>query len=106
MGVVDTLTALCNGNLASGEITLADGTPALLLVNPTKVECGIAEQGSDLLVVLHTREGESNLVIDLQPSSTLKIIQVSLAAAECRCELRQQSHSECYINSIAVGGGL
>ena len=105
MGVVDTLTALCNGNLASGEITLADGTPALLLVNPTKVECGIAEQGSDLLVVLHTHEGESNLVIDLQPSSTLKIIHVSLAAMECRCELRQQSHSECYISSIAVGGG-
>ena len=105
MGVVDTLTALCNGNLASGEITLADGTPALLLVNPTKVECGIAEQGSDLLVVLHTREGESNLVIDLQPSSTLKILHVSLVAVVCRCELRQQSHSECYINSIAVGGG-
>jgi Fe-S cluster assembly protein SufD len=57
------------------------------------------------LVVLHTREGESNLVIDLQPSSTLKIIQVSLAAVECRCELRQQGHSECYISSIAVGGG-
>ena len=105
MGVVDYLASLNDGNLSSGEITLSDGTPAILLVNPTKVECGIAEQGSDLLVVLHTREGESNLVIDLQPSSTLKIIHVSLAAAECRCELRQQSHSECYISSIAVGGG-
>ncbi len=105
MGVVDTLTALCGGNISSGEITLADGTPALLLVNPTKVECVIAEQGSDLFVVLHTNEGESNLVIELQPDSTLKIIHVSLAAAECRCELRQQSRSECYITSIAVGGG-
>lgn len=105
MGVIDTLTALRDGDLSSGEITLADGRPALLLVNPTKVECGIAEQGSELLVVLHTHEGESNLVIDLHPYSCLKLIQVSMAEAVCRCELRQQSHSECHICSIALGGG-
>lgn len=105
MGVVDTLTALRDGNLSSGEITLADGTPALLLVNPTKVECGIAEQGSETLVVLHTHEGESNLVIDLHPYSCLKLIHASFSSAECRCEVRQQSHSECYISSITVGGG-
>lgn len=105
MGVVDTLTALREGNLSSGEITLADGTPALLLVNPSKVECGIAEQGSEVLVVLHTHEGESNLVIDLHPHSCLKMIHVSFSSAECRCEVRQQSHSECYISSVAIGGG-
>lgn len=105
MGVVDYLASLNDGNLSSGEITLSDGTPAILLVNPTKIECGIAEQGEEYIVVLHTHEGESKLVVDLMPHSKLRMVQLSLAAAECRCELRQQTGSQSSIISIAVEGG-
>ena len=105
MGVVDYLASLNDGNLSSGEITLSDGTPAILLVNPTKIECGIAEQGEEYIVVLHTHEGESQLVVDLMPHSKLRMVQLSLAAAECRCELRQQTGSQSSIISIAVEGG-
>ena len=105
MGVVEYLTSLCDGNLASGEITLADGTPALLLVNPTKVECGVAEQGEEYLVVVHTHDGESKLVVDLMPHAKLRMVQVSLDNAKCRCEMRQQVGSQSDVVSIAVGAG-
>ena len=105
MGVVEYLTSLCDGNLASGEITLADGTPALLLVNPTKVECGVAEQGEEYLVVVHTHDGESKLVVDLMPHAQLRMVQVLLDSAKCRCEMRQQEGSHSSVVSIAVGAG-
>jgi len=105
MGILDSLASLCGDNIASQEITLADGTPALLLVNPTKVECGVAEQGEEYIIVLHTPEGESKLVIDMMPHSKIRMVQVALSAAACRCELRQQTGSQSSVVSIAVGGG-
>ena len=105
MGVVEYLTSLCDGNLASGEITLADGTPALLLVNPTKVECGVAEQGEEYLFVVHTHDGESKLVVDLMPHARLRMVQVLLDNAKCCCQMHQQEGSQSNVVSIAVGAG-
>lgn len=105
MGVVEYLTSLCDGNLASGEITLADGTPALLLVNPTKVECGVAEQGEEYLFVVHTHDGESKLVVDLMPHARLRMVQVLLDNAKCCCQMHQQEGSHSSVVSIAVGAG-
>lgn len=105
MGVLEYLESMCDGGIASGEITLSDGTPALLLVNPTKVECGIAEQGEEYIVVVHTHEGESRLLVDLMPYAKLRMVQLSLANATCCCELRQQAGSQSSVVSVAVGGG-
>ena len=105
MGVLDYLNSLGIDCSSSGEITLPDGTPALLLMNPTKVECGIAEQGEDYLILLHTHQGESKLSIDVMPHASLRILQVMLADAECRMEVRQQVGSRCEMISVVVAGG-
>ena len=104
MGVLDYFNSLGIDCSSSGEITLPDGTPALLLVNPTKVECGIAEQGEDFLILLHTHEGESKLTIDVMPHASLRILQVMLDRAECRMEVRQQVGSRCETISVIVSG--
>jgi cysteinyl-tRNA synthetase len=105
MGMLDYLQSLGIDCSSSCEISLPAGTPALLLVNPTKVECGIAEQGEDFLILLHTHKGESKLSIDVMPHASLRILQVMLAEAECRMEVRQQRGSSCEIISVIVAGG-
>ena len=104
MGVLDYLNSLGIDCCSSGEITLPDGTPALLLMNPTKVECGIAEQGEDFLILVHTHEGESKLSVDVMPHASLRILQIMLAESECRMEVRQQTGSRCEVISVIVAG--
>ena len=104
MGVLDYLNSLGIDCCSSGEITLPNGTPALLLMNPTKVECGIAEQGEDFLILVHTHPGESKLSVDVMPHASLRILQIMLAEADCRMEVRQQTGSRCEVISVIVAG--
>ena len=104
MVLLDYLTSIGIDCSMSGEVTLPDGTPALLLLNPSKVECGIVEQGEELLIIVHTHEGESRLSIDVMPYAKLRIVHALLSKVECRVELRQQTGSSCEITSVVVDG--
>ncbi|MBR5877658.1 MAG: SufD family Fe-S cluster assembly protein [Alistipes sp.] len=91
-------------SLASGqEIEFAGGERATLLFNPTKVTCGVAEQGEESIVVVYTDAEESCLKFDLMPYSKLRLHEVYLGKAKVECRIRQQVGSVCDITSIVVG---
>lgn len=104
MGLLDYFARLGSDGVCSREVTLADGTNALLLINPTRIECGVAEQGEEYLIVVHTHSGESQLVVDVMPYAKLRLTQVVLADAVCGCEVRQQAGSECSVVSVVTAG--
>ncbi|MBO5216606.1 MAG: SufD family Fe-S cluster assembly protein [Alistipes sp.] len=89
--------------LRSGsEITLSDGSTALLLCNPTKLECGVAEQGSERLVVVHTTDQSSQLQFNVERGGSLHVVELFLSNVTARSVICQQADSHCQITSIVV----
>ena len=104
MALLDYLHSIGIDCSSSGEVTLPGGESALLLVNPTKVECGIAEQAEEYFIILHTHTGESRLLIDIAPHAVVRMLHVMLCESDCRVELRQQTGSKCEMTSVIVAG--
>jgi Fe-S cluster assembly protein SufD len=104
MVLLDYLHSIGIDCASSGEVTLPDGGSALLLVNPTKVECGIAEQGKEYFIILHTHTGESHLFIDVAAGAEVRILHVMLDEAKCSVKMRQQADSRCEMTSVIVAG--
>ena len=76
--------------LRSGsELHLSDGTTALLLYNPTRLECGVAEQGSERLVVVHTTDEPSELNFVVERGATLRVVELFLAGAISKSNAEQ-----------------
>ena len=91
-------------SLASGqEIEFAGGERMTLLFNPTKVTCGVAEQGKESILAIYTDADESCLTFDLMPYSKLRLHAVYLGKAKSECRIHQQAGSVCDITSIVVG---
>lgn len=89
--------------LRSGsELRLSDGSTALLLCNPSKIECGVAEQGSERLVVVHTTEQPSQLQFNVERCGRLHVVELFLANSTAKSVICQQADSHCQITSIVV----
>ena len=90
-------------DLRSGsEIPLSDGSTGLLLCNPSKLECGVAEQGSEKLIVLHTTDQASQLQFNVEKGGKLQLIELFLANSTAKSVICQQADSCCQVTSIII----
>ena len=93
--------------LRSGsELPLSDGSSALLLCNHTKIECGVAEQGSEQLIIVHTTDEPSCLTFNLGEGASLRVVELFLAGSASRSHICQAADSRCQITSLVVGDCL
>lgn len=91
--------------LRSGsEIVLSNGATALLLYNPTKLECGVVEQGCEYLVVLHTTNQSSQLLYNLERASSLHVVELFLSEGDSETIVHQAKDSSCHITSVVLDG--
>lgn len=90
----------------SGEIRLADGSVAELMINPESVEYAVAENDKDSVIVLHTESGSSKLSFDVGAYGRLNLVEVFLGGCFAECNVRQQAGSECDITSIVVAEAI
>lgn len=95
-----------NIELRSGsELQLSDGSSALLLCNPSKIECGVAEQGSEQLIIVHTTDEPSSLKFNVGEGASLRVVELFFAGSTSHSLLSQEAGSRCHITSVVVGNG-
>lgn len=91
---------------SGGELQLATGDCAELLINPESVEYCIAENQSESVVVLHTAADTSKLSFDVSAGGKLNLVEVFLAGGFSECNIRQQAGSVCDVTSVVVSEAI
>ena len=76
-----------------GELRLADGSVAELLINPESVEYSVAENQTESVVVLHTNSDAAKLSFDVGACGKLNLVEVFLGGCFAECNIRQQAGS-------------
>ena len=88
---------------SGSELPLSDGSSALLLCNPTEIECGVAAEGSEQLIIVHTTDEPSCLTFNLGEGASLRVVELFLASSASRSHICQAADSRCQITSLVVG---
>ena len=91
---------------SGGELQLATGDCAELIINPESVEYCIAENQSESVVVVHTAADTSKLSFDVGVCGKLNLVEVFLAGGFSECNIRQQAGSVCDVTSVVVSDAI
>lgn len=89
-----------------GELRLADGSVAELLINPESVEYSVAENQTESVVVLHTNSDASKLSFDVGACGKLNLVEVFLGGCFAECNIRQQAGSVCDVVNIVTAEAI
>ena len=91
---------------SGGELRLADGSTAELLINPESVEYCVAENQSESVGVVHTNSDTAKLSFDVGTCGKLNLVEVFLGSTFAECNIRQQAGSVCDVVNIVVADAI
>ena len=86
-------------------ITLAEGSKAEVLVNPSEVVECVGQMESRQMILLHDGSDAAQIKFDLAQNADLKVVQIVLGSNFVDCSVHQQADSRCEITTLVLGDG-
>ena len=84
-------------------ITLAEGSKAEVLVNPSEVVECVGQMESRQMILLHDGSDAAQIKFDLAQNADLKVVQIVLGSNFVDCSVHQQADSRCEITTLVLG---